>query len=233
MTTPAVNETVQRRLWLTAGWLSIAYVVVTFAVSPAYTSVVTGLGGPRIIKKKALVASSMTTGFAGAYGELVAVLVFLVGGSLMAQLLRGDGVVASWLASCMAGAAVTYVAIVIATGAATAAALYNGHHGVSVDAITPVAAIGNFGFSLSGAAAGVFVLASSAAGQVSRLLPRWFTVIGYVVGVACLTAVLAARSGAPQMMLWYLWLVGFGVLALRRTRRAAPAPSAVAVGTPA
>lgn len=230
MTSLAVDETVERRLWLTAGWLSIAYVVVTFAASPAYTSVVTGLGESPSKVAKALVTSSLTTGLAGAYGELIAALVFLIGGSLIAQLLRADGLLGRWLASCMTGAAVTYVAIVIATGAASVAALYNGHHGVSVDAITPVAAIGNLGFSLSGAAAGVFVLAASVAGQATRLLPRWFIVVGYLVGVACLTAVLAARGGAPQMMLWYLWLVGFGVLALRRARRPVRAPGTVAAG---
>lgn len=233
MTTPSVDETVRRRLWLTAGWLSITYVVLTFAVSPAYTSIVTGLGESPSKVAKALVSSSTTTGFAGAYGELIAALVFLVGGSLIAQLLPGSGVLARWLASCMTGAAVSYVAILVATGAASVAALYSGHHGVSVDSLTSVAAVGNLGFSLSGAAAGVFVLAASAAGHTSRLLPRWFAVAGYFVGAACLTAVLAARGGAPQMLLWYLWLVGFGVLAMRRARQAVPLPGGVAAGVPA
>lgn len=218
----------QRRLWLTAGWLAIAYVVVTFAVSPAYTSVVTGIGDKPSDARKALVTSSMASGFLGAYGELLAVLILLAGGLLVARLLRGAGEVTSWLSACMSGAVVAYASVLISTGAATAAALYSGHHNVSLDAATAAAAIGNLGFSLSGAAAGVFVLAASGAIQLTGLLPRWFGYVGYLVGVVCIAAVPAASAGAPQVMLWYAWLVVLGVLALRRARRTTVVPGRVA-----
>lgn len=228
---PAVTGAVQRRLWLTAGWLAIAYVVVTFAVSAAYTSTTTGLGDGPAKVSKALVTSSMTTGFAGAYGELVATLIFLVGALLAARLLRGDGEVTGWLSSCMSGAAVTYVAVLVTTGAASAAALYDGHHGIAVAALTPSATQGNLGYGLSGVAAGVYVLAASGAGHLTRLLPRWFAIVGYIVGVVSLGSVLTVRAGTPTMILWYLWLVVLGVLALRRAGRTATVP--VAAGVPA
>jgi hypothetical protein len=217
--------TSQRRLWLTAGWLAIAYVVVTFAVSPAYTSVVTGIGDKPDDARKALVTSSMTSGYLGAYGELLAVLILLAGGLLTARLLRGTGEVTGWLSSCMSGAVVAYASVLISTGAATAAALYSAHHGLSLDAATAVAAVGNLGFSLSGAAAGVFVLAASGAIQLTKQLPSWFGYAGYVVGIICIVAVPAVTAGAPQVMLWYAWLVVLGVLALRRARRATAAPA--------
>lgn len=216
-----MNTLLKRRLWLTAGWLTIVYVVVTFAVSPAYTSTVAGIGSRPDDVTKALVTSSMATGYAGAYGVLVASLIFLVDALLIARLLRGEGEVSGWLSSCMTGAAVMYVTILVAIGAAGAGALYAGHHGVSLSTVTALADVGSFGFALSGAAAGLYVLAASAAGQVTGLLPRWFAISGYLAGVVCIAAVPAIRAGAPQVMLWYVWLIVFGVVALRRARASA------------
>ncbi len=216
-------NTLKRRLWVTAGWLTILYVVVTFAVSPAYTSAVAGIGSKPDDATKALVTSSMATGYAGAYGVLVASLVFLVAALLIARLLRGDGEVSGWLSSCMTGAAVMYVTTLFAVGAAGAGALYAGHHGVPLSTATALADVGNFGFALSGAAAGVYVLAASAAGQATGLLPRWFVISGYLAGVVCIAGVPAIRAGEPQVILWYAWLIVFGVVALRRARASAGA----------
>lgn len=225
-------DVAQRRLWLAAGWLAIAFVVATFASTPAYTSTTTGIGDGPSKLTKALVTSSMTTGYVGAYGELVASLIFLVGALLVARLLRGEGDVGAWLSSCMSGAAVAYVAISIAVGASSAGAVYAGHHGTPVLAAAAVADAGSFGFGLSGAAAGIFVLAASAAGQTTGRLPRWFCVMGYVVGVVLIAGVPAISTGAPQMMLWFVWFVALGVLALRRARRATVG-AAVSAGAPA
>ena len=63
---------------------------------------------------------------------------------------------------------------------------------------------------------------------MTRLLPRWFSYVGYVLGVILIAAVPAAKAGAPQTLLWFAWLVALGVLMLRVPRRAtAPAQALV------
>lgn len=227
-----MNAVVQRRLWLTAGWLAVAYIVVTFAGSAFQAQVTVGDKPSKVAS--GLVTSSMAKNFVGGYIELLATLIFLVTALLFARLLRGEGEVGGWLSSCMSGAAVVVVAVTIATGfAAGAAALYDGHHGASLATVTTVNDIRGFGFALSGAAAGVFVLAASAASQRSRLLPRWFVYAGYVVGVVCIAAVPVVRGGAVQLMLWYVWLVVLGVIALRRAGRGAVVAAPAAGSVPA
>lgn len=213
-----MNDSTRRRLWISAGWLTIGYVVLTF-VAVVFTSEVTVGAKPSAVAK-ALVTSSMTKAFTGGYIELVAALVFLVTALLLARLLRGEGEVSGWLSSCMSGTAIAYVAVQIATGAAAgAAALYNGHHGAPLATVTTVNDIRNFGFSLSGGIAGVFVLVTSGAGQATRLLPRWLAYAGYVIGTVCIAAVPAVESGAPQTLLWFVWLAATGVVALRQAGR--------------
>jgi len=223
-------ERVHRRLWITAGWLMIGYVVLTF-VSAVFQSAVT-VGDKPANVAKGLVTSSMSKTFTGGYIEMIAALVFLVVALLFARLLRPQGELGAWLGACMGAAAIVYVAVQAATGgAAGAAALYNGHHGAPLATITTVNDIRNFGFALSGALAGLFMLAASASIQVTRLLPRWFAYAGYVAGVVCIAAVPAVKSGAPQTLLWFLWLIVVGVLALRRSRQ--PVSGGSRVATPA
>lgn len=208
-----------RRLWIAAGWLTLAYVVLTF-VAAAFDSGVT-IGDKPSHAVSGLVTSSMTKAFTGGYIEFLAGLVFLVAALLVARLLLGAGDIAGWLSSCITGAAVTYTAVGIATGAAAgAAAVYNGHHGAPLAVITTVNDIRNVGFSLSGGVAGLLALAIAGAGQVTQLLPRWFSYVGYVVGVVMIAAVPAAKVGAPQTLLWFAWLIALGVIALRVPRRA-------------
>jgi hypothetical protein len=131
----------------------------------------------------------------------------------------------------MSAAAVVYVAVQIAAcGAAGAAAVYSGHHGAPLATITTVNDIRNLGFALSGALAGLFMLAASASIQVTRLLPRWFAYAGYVAGAACIVGVPAVKAGAPQTLLWFAWLVVVGVLSLRRSRQ--PVPGAARTAAP-
>ena len=208
-----------RRLWLTAGWLTIGYVVLTFVGAVFQPNVTLGDKQSHIVS--GLVTSSMTKVFTGGYIEFIAGLIFLVAALLVAQLLRGAGDLGGWLSSCMTGAAIVYTAVGLATGsAAGAAALYNAHHGAPLAVVTTVNDIRNIGFTLSGGVAGVLMLAIAGAGQVTRLLPRWFVYTGYVVGAVMIVAVPAARAGAPQTLLWYAWLVVLGVIALRVPRRA-------------
>jgi len=219
-----------RRLWLAAGWLLVAYVVLTFA-GAVFQSQLT-LGGKPSDATKALVTSSLTKTYTGFYIEFIATLVFLVAALLLARLLRGEGDASAWLSSCIAGAGVTYVAVMCATGgAAGAAALYDGHHGASLATVTTVNDIRNIGFSISGGLAGVLVLAASASGLVTGRFPRWFAYAGFGVGVICIAAVPAVKAGAPETLLWFLWLLVAGIIALRQARSASPATVRAAMAT--
>jgi hypothetical protein len=182
----------------------------------------------------ALVTSSMTKSFAGGYVELLAFLIFLAGATLLAQLLRSDDEIGSWLSSLMTGSGVICVAVTIATSfAAGAAAVYDGHHGASLATVTAVNDIRNIGFVLSGAVIGVFIVSVSVAVHRSGLPSRWLAYAGYVIGALSIVGVPAARTGFTNLttMLWFVWFVALGVTALRQARRASattePAPSAV------
>lgn len=212
-----------RRLWLTAGWLLVGSVVLTFAGTVFQSSQVTVGAKPAEISK-ALVSSSLTKTYTGYYVEFIATLLFLVAMLLVARLLRGESETTAWLSSCIAGMAVMYAAVALATGgAAGAAALYDAHHGAPLATVTTVNDIRNIGYSITGGVAGVLALAASGAGRITGLLPRWFTYAGFAIGVICIAAVPAAKAGAPQTLLWFLWLLAAGIIALRQARAAASA----------
>ena len=211
----SVTATV-RRLWLTAGWLMLAYVALTFA---GVFGDNTTIGDSKSHTTQALVTSSMTKSLASGYLEFIAGLVFLAGALLVARLLRGTGELPGWLSSTISAAAIVYTAVGIAGAAAGAAAVYDGHHGAPLAVVTTVNDIRNVAFSIGGGVAGLMALATAGAGQATKLLPRWFCYAGYAVGLVMIAAVPAAKSGAPQVLLWFVWLVGLGVLALRMARR--------------
>jgi hypothetical protein len=210
-----------RRLWLTLGWLLIGYVVLTFA-GAAFQSQLT-LGAPASDVRKVLVTSSMTKTYTGLYLELLAAFVFLVTGLLLARLLRGRSETTGWLSTCIAGATIVYVTVQLATSAAGAAALYDGHHGAPLSTVTMVNDIRSFGFPVSGGVAGLLVLAASAALLLTGALPRWFGYAGFVVGVVCIAAVPLVKAGAPQTLLWFAWVLVAGILSVRHDRAAEPA----------
>jgi hypothetical protein len=219
-THPPMRATATRRLWLTVGWLLIGYVALTFAgVGFEHTPM---LGDKPSSTSAALVHTSMTKNFAGGYLEFLASLVFLVGALLLARLLRGDGVAGEWLSSCMAAAAVIAVAITVTAGlAAGAAAIYDGHHGASLQTVTTVNDIRNFAFILSGGLYGMFTLAVATAVWVTRRLPRWVSYTGFATGVVYVVAIPAARTGIINLatLLGFVWLIAVGVAALRQARR--------------
>ena len=221
MTTPAP---VHRRLWLTAGSLAIAYIVLTFAgVASQYTL---QLGQARQEGVKQLVETSLSRNYVGGYIEYVAALVLFVGLLLVARLLRGTSETTGWLSSCMSGSVIANVAVTIAACfAAGAAALYGAHHGADLSTATMVNDIRNFAFFLSGGLVGIFAISAGVAGRLTGLLPRWFSYAGIAVGAFSILAIPGARIGMQNVstMLWFLWLLVFGVVALRSGGRATPA----------
>jgi len=217
-----------RRLWVTAGWLIVGYVVLTFA-GAAFAPNST-IGDTKSHVTSALVTSSMTKVFASGCIEFIAGLVFLVASLLIARLLRGSGELDGWLSSTISASAIVFTAVEVAAGAAGAAAVYNGHHAAPLAIVTTVDDIRNVAFSLGGGVAGLLTLATAAAGRSTSLLPRWLSYTGYVVGIIMIAAVPAAKAGAPQVLLWFAWLVAFAVAALRVPRRGTlSAPATLAV----
>jgi hypothetical protein len=213
------EQSTQRRLWIIAGWLAIAHIVLLFAGAVGGQSL--QLGDSPATAADALVKSSMSSVFSGGYLTYLSFLVFLVGGLLFAQLLRRDEDTPRWLSSCIAGSVIANVAVTIATGfAAGAAAVYNGHHGADLATVTAVNDVRNFGFILCAGLVGVFALAVAAAARVTGALPRWVTVSGAVVGVVAIASVPGARNGLTDIstMLYYLWFVALGIAALRHAR---------------
>jgi hypothetical protein len=159
----------------------------------------------------------MTKYFVGGYIEIIATLVFLAAGLVFARVLRGQSETNRWLASCIAGATAVLVAVTLATSyAAGAAALYGGHHGTSLATVTTINDIRNFGWAISTAVGGVVALAVSAAGHLSRRLPRWLSYVGYTVGAVLIGAMPLVKAGEPQGLLFFVWLIVLGIVALRR-----------------
>jgi hypothetical protein len=208
-----------RRWWRIGGGLVVAHVVLALVSAAAeQTPQLRASVGTR---EAALVHRSMTTVFAGGYLEFVGMLVFLAAALLMAQLLRGAGVLPGWLASCIGAAALTATAITLAGGsAAGAAAVYQGHHGVDLDILTTANDVRNFAFYLFAGVLGVFALAVAGAVRATGTLPRWLSHTGFVVGAVCLVApaLQAWDTVNFAMLLWYVWFLALGVVALRGPR---------------
>jgi hypothetical protein len=218
------------RLWRTAGWLTVAYVVLLFAGSAFQTQ--TQLGDSAAAWRSGLVESSLTRNFAGGYVEYLASLLFLLASLLFARLLRGRTETTGWLGSCIAAAAVADLAVTVSTGfAAGAAALYDGHHGAALATATTVGDIRNFGFLLSGGLVALFAAGVGAAGRLTRTLPRSLTWTGFAVAALILLGIPADRTGAmvAGTMLSYVWLLALGIVSLRRAGRVADTERAEAV----
>jgi RsiW-degrading membrane proteinase PrsW (M82 family) len=219
MTTATGNATTDRRLWLVAGWLLIGYIVLTFAGVGFEHSLM--LGDTPAKAKAALVDSSLSKNFAGGYVEYLATLLLLLGGLLVARLLRSETTTGGWLSSVMTAAVTIQVAITVAVGfAAGAAALYDAHHGASLATATTINDIRNFAFFLTGGLAGIFAISASAAVLATSRLPRWVAYFGIVVGVLSIATIPAARTGVIDVatMLGFVWIVALAVTSLRRAR---------------
>lgn len=218
------------RLWRVAGALAVAHVVLLFAGLALETT--PRLGGPASANADAFVHSSMPTVLTGGCIEYLGFLVFLAAILLFAELLRGGGDLAGWLASLVRGAGVVYTAVTLATGfPAGAAALYDGHRGVPLATLTAINDIRNFAYFLSVGALGVCTLALAGAIQLTGRLPRPLAHTGYAVGALCIAAVPLQPFGAVDYasLLWLVWFVALAATAFRRPReRTMPARAAVA-----
>jgi hypothetical protein len=224
-----MNETAitDRRLWRTAGWLLLGYIVLTFAGVAFQYSLMLGDSPSHV--HDALVSSSMPKSFGGGYVEYLATLVYLVGGLLVVRLVRSDTATGGWLQSCGTAALTAQVAVTVGVGfAAGAAALYGGHHGTDLATVTTVNDIRNFAFFLTGGLAGVFVLSVSASVLATRCLPKWVAITGLVLGALYILTIPGARVGTMNVATLggFVWLAALAIAALRRSKVTAVRASA-------
>lgn len=206
------------RLWRTFGALAIADIVLLFAAL-SVEGMTPELGASRSEVTEQLVRGSLPHRFAGGYAEALSIVVFLFAALLLARLLRGTEEWTGWLASVIGATAVIDVASGLIVGLpAGAAAIYDGHHGASIETVTMANDLRNVAFVLSVADVGVFTGSVGVAILLTRALPRWLGWAGLGVGVLCLASVAGARAGAPNVagLMQMAWWVALGVTALRR-----------------
>jgi hypothetical protein len=224
-TQPATTQGTQlRRLWLLAGGLLIAHIVMMFGGLAFERTPI--LGDSTQAQSAALVHSPMTQVFAGGYVETLSFLTLLVALIAFARLLRGRTEVSRLWASAISATGSCYVAITIACGfAAGAAATYDGHHGAPLPTVIAVNDVRNFAYFLSVAVLGLLVLCIALAVRTSARLPRWVARAGYIVAAFCMASVPAERHGVMDLanMVAIAWLIALAVFAIRHGRRLAAA----------
>jgi hypothetical protein len=208
-----------RGLWMLAGGLTLAHIVMLFGALPLERTPL--LGDTAAANAAALITSSMTRSFAGGYIEMLAFLVFLLAASLFTRLVCGDAELPRWLATAARSFATCYVAVTIAVGfPAGAAAIYDGHHGAPLATVVAVNDIRNFAYFLSLAILAAFTVCLCAAGLATRSLPRWLGIAGFVISGLLLVTIPAERSGVMDLasMVWYVWFVALAIVAIRSGR---------------
>jgi len=217
----------QQRLWRVFGCLAIANIAVLFAAI-SVEGMTPELGSGRADIVNGLMHGAMPARFGGGYVEALNSIVFLLAALLLGRLLRGSSEWTGWLASAISATAVINVASALIVGfPAGAAAIYDGHHGASVEMVSIVNDLRNFAFFLSVAVLGVFTACVGAAILATRELPRWSGWAGLAAGLLCVVAVAGARNGAHNIanLVQMVWWVALGLLALR-PRATASRPAA-------
>lgn len=197
------------------GALAIGSIALQFAAL-AVEKMTPELGSPSSDVVKDLMHGSLVARFGGGYVEYLSILVMLVAGLLLARLLRGTTETSHWLASIISATAILGASSV--GFAAGAAAIYDGHHGASVQTVAMMNDLRNFSYILSLAVLGVFTLCVGIAAVTTRALPRWIGWAGVAVGIVCLASPPGARNDLHNLanLLQMVWWVALGVVALSR-----------------
>ena len=214
------------RLWRVFGGLALGSIVLLFAAI-SVEGMTPELGSKPSEFAKALMHGSLITRFAGGYAEALSTLVFLAAALLLARLLRGSTELTGWLASLMSATAIINVGSSLIVGfPAGAAAIYDGHHGATLQTVTTMDDLRNFAFFLSITDLGVFTACAGAAILATRILPRWLGWAGVGVGLLCVVAVAGARAGSHDIadMVQMVWWVLLAVAALRVSAATAVPP---------
>ena len=208
-----------RGLWTLAGVLAFAHLVIMFGSFALQRVAPLDASGDTV--RADHMDWSMTKGFSGGYLTAFSYLLLLLCAALFARLLRVRSELSGWLTTTMLLAVGVVVAVTYAGMADVGAALYDGHHGASLETVTALDHAHWFNVFLATLALGLFTAATGGATLVSRVLPRWVGWSGVVVGVLCMIAVAGAGAGLVDTvtLVWTLWFIALAIAALRRGAR--------------
>jgi hypothetical protein len=208
-----------RRLWPVAGTLALAHVALMFA---GFTLTPVGrLGDDPASVADAYRGSSLVAGGVGSAVSLLGFVAFLLGALLLARLLRGDTEGSRWLATVVGTAGALYVGLTfVLPYAASGMARYGAHHGLPDEIVAAFSDLHWFGDDLATVMLGVFTLAVAVGVWLTRRLPRWVAIGGFVAGGCCLvTATFPPETVLDNVtLIWIVWFVALAVAALRAGR---------------
>ena len=142
-----------------------------------------------------------------------------------ATLTRGTGARTAWLSPVISAAGAVLVSIhLINVGIEYTA----NHLSKASPAHEPLHQVGGALFTLGMLPFGVAILASAAVGLVGRILPRWLTWVGLVVGLtAVVNGTMLGTESAWGFLLGTVWVLAGGVVLAARGVKA-PAPAELA-----
>jgi hypothetical protein len=140
-----------------------------------------------------------------------------------ATLTRRAGARTAWLSPTISAAGAVLVTVhLINVGIEYTA----NHLSKASPAHEPLHQVGSALFTLGMLPFGVAIIASAAVGLVGRILPRWLTWVGLLVGLAAVVnGTMLGTESAWGFLLGTVWVLAGGItLAAQGTKTAAPAP---------
>jgi hypothetical protein len=208
--------TIPRRLWQIAGTLAIAHVVLIPIGIALQGSPLLSEGRDGIVES--YVEGDLARTFTGGVLEAFAFLLLIPALVFLARAYgrRTEG--GSWAAQTGLMCGLGYVVVTFAVGfPAGAAAMYGAQHGLDVDAAFALNNVRIFGYFLSLLLLGGSTLGIAVSALADGLHRRWVGGFGIATGLALLASTPLAGIGQQDWgtLVWMVWFVGVGVLALR------------------
>jgi hypothetical protein len=203
--------------WRVAGGFVVAHVVLLFAALSLEKSSVHGDSPAKV--QQVLGDANLDRVLAGGYAESVAFLVLAPALVLVAALVGRRTEVGRLAARTFLALGVAYIASTLAVGFPPgAAALYGAHHGVDGQTLATVMDIRTYGFYLQVAISCAMMVALGIAALADGVFVKWVGWCGAVLGAIGIVAMPFAPNAIA--MVWIVWFLGLGVLALRGPRKA-------------
>ncbi len=205
-----------RPLWLAAGGLALAHVVLVLAGIAMQDSPLFAEGTAGI--QKGYVDGELARTMAGGMVETAGFVLLIPALVFLARAIGRRTEVGRWAAQTALLAGVCYVAVTMAVGfPAGAAALYGAQHGLDVDTAFALNNVRIFGYVLSLSLLGAHAIGFALAARADGVMSRWVGWGGLVTGVVLLASVPLAGVGQQDWgtLVWLVWWVGVGVGLLR------------------
>lgn len=227
-----MNRTViPRRLWVTAGGLALAHVVlmlvgIMLQSTPTLTEGEAGI-------QDFYVDGDLVEIMTGGYIELVAFMLLIPAIVFLGRAIGRRTEAARWVTQTAAAAGIAYVALTVGSGLAPgAAALWGTQHGLALETALVVNNVRNFAYFLGLALLGAHAVGLGVAAAADGFSRRWVGWGGIATGAVLLVAVPGASVGLQDYasLVWLVWWIGVAVtLLLHRPSTAEIAPEHLAV----